>query len=58
MAAQATVTVVAPEDSNPEKGYLSCLSPLGASLLDGKAGDTKEIRVFGRRYIFIILNVF
>lgn len=54
---QATVTVVRPEDSRPERGLVSCVSPLGASLIGGRVGDAIEIDIFGRKIAFVILNI-
>lgn len=54
---QCTVKIVAPEDSDPNKGVISCLSPLGASLLGARVGEARQVRIFGNRFVYQILRI-
>lgn len=54
---EAIFTLVSPEDSQPEKGRLSILSPLGSQMLGRTAGDLVEVQVFGRGIRFRIINI-
>lgn len=51
------LTISVPQDSAPEQGVISCLSPLGAALLDKKAGDVITIPVLGSQMRYQILSV-
>ncbi len=42
-----TMTLVFPEDANPEDGAISVLAPLGAALLGCRVGQTVTFRVPG-----------
>ena len=42
-----TMTLVFPEDANPEEGAISVLAPLGAALLGCRVGQTVTFRVPG-----------
>lgn len=52
-----TLNIVPPQESNPEKGVISFLSPLGAALINKSSGDTISIPVLGSRMRYRILNV-
>ncbi len=49
--------VVAPQDSLPEAGKISFLSPLGAALMDARPGDTVSISALRQSMKFKIIRV-
>ena len=50
------LTLTNSRDSAPEKGFISCLSPLGRELLGRIAGDVIEIKIFFRTEIFRVVR--
>jgi transcription elongation factor GreA len=52
-----TLTITSSRNSAPEKGFISCLSPLGRELLGHIAGDVVEIKIFFRTEIFRVVRV-
>lgn len=51
------LTIVPPQESNPEKGIISFLSPLGSALMNKTAGDVISIPVLGTTMRYRVLNV-
>lgn len=47
-------TIMGPWESNAEEGVISYLSPLGAALLDMKAGETKRFTINDREYDYTV----
>ena len=43
-------TIVGAWDSNPDKGIISYLSPVGAALLNRKVGDEVEFELHGSKH--------
>lgn len=54
---QCTVKIVDPESSDPDRGIISCRSPLGAALLGARIGEAREVGIFGNRFVFQILRI-
>jgi len=52
-----TLTLTNSHDSAPEKGFISCLSPLGRELPGRIAGDVIEIKIFFRTEMFRIVRI-
>lgn len=52
-----TLVLVNPRNSNPEKGHISCLSPLGRQLVGCMPGDVVEIKIFYRTEIFRVVRI-
>ncbi len=51
------VKLVKPQDSAPEKGLVSVLSPLGMALLGKVAGEVAEVRILRRKIRFLLCDV-
>lgn len=51
------LTLTSSRDSAPEKGFISCLSPLGRELLGRIVGDVIEIKIFFRAEMFRVVRV-
>lgn len=51
------LTLTNSRDSAPEKGFISCLSPLGRELLGRIAGDVIEIKIFFRTEMFRVVRI-
>lgn len=49
--------VVTPQNSLPEEGRISFLSPLGTALMGAKLEDTASMSVFGRVLKFKVIKV-
>ena len=49
--------LVTPEDSDPEQGKLSFLSPLGSALIGLALGEKVKIQIFGREMSFQITAI-
>ncbi|WP_347330597.1 GreA/GreB family elongation factor [Marinimicrobium locisalis] len=54
---RSTVTIVTPEESNPETGAISVLSPLGAALMRKVIGEIVCIPVLGSSMRYRVLHV-
>lgn len=52
-----TFVLVNPLDSNPERGHISCLSPLGRQLMGCMPGDIVEVRIFYRTEMFRVVRI-
>ncbi len=52
-----TLVLTNPRDSNPEKGFISCFSPLGRQLIGRRPGDVIDIKIFGRMAIFRVIRI-
>lgn len=50
-------TLVSPEDSDPETGKLSFLSPLGSALIGLTLGEMVKIPIFGREMRFQVTAI-
>jgi transcription elongation factor GreA len=51
------LTLTHSRDSNPDKGFVSCLSPLGRELIGRIAGDVVEFKIFFRTEMFRIVRI-
>ncbi|HSX49994.1 MAG TPA: GreA/GreB family elongation factor [Cellvibrio sp.] len=51
------LTLTNSRDSAPEKGFISCLSPLGRELLGRVAGDVIEIKIFFSAEMFRVIRI-
>lgn len=51
------LTLTGSRDSAPEKGFISCLSPLGRELLGRIVGDVIEVKIFFRTVMFRVVRV-
>ncbi|MBU2886693.1 GreA/GreB family elongation factor [Gilvimarinus agarilyticus] len=51
------LTITTPADSQPEQGIISCLSPLGAALLNKKVGDLIAIPVLGSQMRYRVITI-
>jgi transcription elongation factor GreA len=49
--------LVGPQETDPAKGRISHLSPLGSALMGKKAGETAEIAVGGKPAVYEIIAV-
>jgi len=45
------------DDSEPEKGRISIMSPLGSALLGRERGDWAEVYLFGRTFNFEVRHI-
>jgi transcription elongation GreA/GreB family factor len=54
---EVTFRLVAPEDSDPASAKLSYQSPLGSALLGRNKGDVVEVKIFGRREVFLLIRI-
>lgn len=54
---EVTFTLVAPDDSDPANARLSYQSPLGSALLGRNKGDVVEVKIFGRREVFLLIRI-
>ncbi len=52
-----TLVLTSPRDSNPEKGFISYLSPLGRQLIGRMPGDVVETKMFCRSTQFRIVRI-
>ncbi|MCH8544468.1 MAG: GreA/GreB family elongation factor [Alcanivorax sp.] len=52
-----SLTLVRPEDSEPDNGLVSILSPLGQALTGRRRGQVTEAEFLGYRLPLAILNV-
>lgn len=52
-----TLALVSPRNSNPEKGRISCFSPLGRQLIGCMLGDAIEIKIFYRAEMFRVVRI-
>lgn len=55
--AQKIYEIVGPAETNPSRGRISHLSPLGAELMERKAGDKGELKAGGANTTYEILKV-
>jgi len=46
-----------PEQSDPQRGLLSVLSPLGSAILGKKVGDKVDVSLFGYSHSYVVHNV-
>ena len=51
------LTITTPQASIPERGLISCFSPLGSALLNKKKGDIVEVSFLGSRMRYQILEI-
>jgi transcription elongation factor GreA len=49
--------IVSPALSNPEAGFVSFLSPLGAELIDKKNGDMIKVEFLGSQMKFQLIEI-
>ena len=54
---QKIYKIVGPAETNPSRGRISHISPLGAALIDRKAGDKGELNIGTIRTAFEIIKV-
>lgn len=52
-----TLVLTIPRDSNPDKGFISCFSPLGRQLIGCRSGDVIDIKIFGRTAMFRVIRI-
>lgn len=51
------LTLVYPQQEQPEQGFISVLSPLGAALLGKNVGDVAEVTLFRRTLRFMLCDL-
>lgn len=51
------LTLVYPQQEQPEQGFVSVLSPLGAALLGKNVGEVAEVRLFRRTLRFMLCDL-
>jgi len=51
------LTLVYPQQEQPERGFISVLSPLGAALLGKNVGEVAEVRLFRRTLRFMLCDL-
>jgi regulator of nucleoside diphosphate kinase len=51
------LTLVYPQQEQPEHGFISVLSPLGAALLGKNVGEVAEVRLFRRTLRFMLCDL-
>ena len=54
---EATYTILGTQESNPSRGSISFVSPIGAALMHHRAGDTVNVAVGDRTVCFEIVRV-
>lgn len=52
-----TLVLTNPRDSDPDKGFISCFSPLGRQLIGCRSGDVIDIKIFGRTATFRVIRI-
>jgi len=52
-----TLVLTNPRDSDPDRGFVSCFSPLGRQLIGRMPGDVVEIKIFCRTALFRIIRI-
>ena len=52
-----TLVLTNPRDSNPDKGFVSCFSPLGRQLIGRMPGDVIDIKIFCRSATFRVIRI-
>ena len=52
-----TLVLTNPRDSDPDKGFISCFSPLGRQLIGRRPGDVIEIKIFSRTALFRVIRI-
>lgn len=52
-----TLVLVSPRNSNPERGRISCFSPLGRQLIGRMPGDVIEVKIFYRAEMFRVVRI-
>jgi transcription elongation factor GreA len=52
-----TLVLVSPRNSNPERGRISCFSPLGRQLIGRAPGDVIEVKIFYRTEMFRVVRI-
>lgn len=52
-----TLVLTNPRDSDPDKGFISCFSPLGRQLIGRMPGDVVEIKIFCRISLFRVIRI-
>lgn len=52
-----TLMLTNPRDSNPDKGFVSCFSPLGRQLIGRMPGDVIDIKIFCRSVTFRVVRI-
>lgn len=51
------LTILGPWESDPEKGFISYLSPLGDNLLDARAGENLKFSINGKDFDYTVKNI-
>lgn len=51
------LTLVYPQQANPEQGFISVLSPLGAALLGKNVGEVAEVKLLRRPLRFLLCDL-
>ena len=54
---QAELTLVAPEQADPERGLISVFSPLGAALIGARLGDIAQVDLGGQSHRFLLVDI-
>lgn len=54
---QAELTLVAPEQAEPERGHISVFSPLGAALIGARLGDIAQVDLGGQTHRFLLVDI-
>ncbi|QKT03377.1 GreA/GreB family elongation factor [Ectothiorhodospiraceae bacterium 2226] len=54
---QIALVVTRPADSDPERGRISCLSPLGRGLIGAEPGDVVDVALNNLSSRFYVLHV-
>lgn len=52
-----TLVLSNPRDSDPDKGFISCFSPLGRQLIGSSPGDVIEIKIFSHTMLFRVIRI-
>ncbi len=54
---KSRLTLVYPQQANPEQGFISVLSPLGAALLGKNVGEVAEVKLLRRPLRFLLCDL-
>lgn len=52
-----TFQIVGPQETNPMRGRISHLSPLGASLMGKREGESLEVEIGKKKKIFLVKEI-
>ena len=54
---EEVLTIFGPWESDPEKGFISYLSPLGNNLLDARTGDNLKFNINGKDFDYTVKSI-